>query len=131
MRWNYAGAYFQADFKFSWKLTLNLGVRWDLLTHGIMGGTSLGILYGPEFTKPRSREPAWHHSFQLFAQKHMGHDFEFISAYTFSKAIDNTRGYGSGVGQQNYDNRAAERSLSAVDQPQILTISLMDSCGRT
>jgi hypothetical protein len=66
-----------------------------------------------------------YHSFQLFAQKHMGHGFEFTTAYTFSKAIDNTRGYGSGVGQQNYDNRAAERSLSAVDQPQILTISYM------
>jgi hypothetical protein len=66
-----------------------------------------------------------YHSFQLFAQKRMGHGFEFTTAYTFSKAIDNTRGYGGGVGQQNFDNRRAERSLSAVDQPQILTVSYL------
>jgi hypothetical protein len=83
----------------------------------------------PQYTTVSQFNPTYgssiYHSFQLFAQKHMGHGFEFTTAYTFSKAIDNTRGYGSGVGQQNYDNRAAERSLSAVDQPQILTISYM------
>ena len=66
-----------------------------------------------------------YHAFQLYAQKQMSHGFFFTVAYTFSKAIDDTRGYGSGVGQQNYDNRAQERSLSAIDQPQLLTFSYL------
>jgi trimeric autotransporter adhesin len=53
----------------------------------------------------------------------MSRSIEFTVAYTFSKAIDDTRSYGSGVGQQNFYDRRAERSLSANDQPQILTFS--------
>ncbi len=66
-----------------------------------------------------------YHSLQVFAQRRLQHGILFTAAYTFSKAIDDTRGYGSGVGQQNYDNRAAERSLSAIDQPQLLTFSYL------
>jgi Carboxypeptidase regulatory-like domain len=83
----------------------------------------------PQFTTVSQFNPTYgssiYHSFQLFAQKQMKHGVQFTTAYTFSKAIDNTRGYGSGVGQQNYDDRRSERSLSAVDQPQILTFSYL------
>jgi hypothetical protein len=83
----------------------------------------------PQFTTVSQFNPTYgssiYHSFQLYAQKQMAHGFQFTTAYTFSKAIDNTRGYGSGVGQQNYDDRGSERSLSAVDQPQILTFSYL------
>jgi hypothetical protein len=64
-----------------------------------------------------------YHSLQVFVQKRMSRSIEFTVAYTFSKAIDDTRSYGSGVGQQNFYDRRAERSLSANDQPQILTFS--------
>ena len=64
-----------------------------------------------------------YHSLQIYAQKRMSRGLDLTAAYTFSKAIDNTRGYGSGVGQQNFYDRRAERSLSANDQPQILTFS--------
>lgn len=83
----------------------------------------------PQYTTVSQFNPTYgsstYHSFQLFAQKRLARGFQFTTAYTFSKAIDNTRGYGSGVGQQNYYDRAAERSLSAVDQPQILTFSYL------
>ena len=69
--------------------------------------------------------PCVYHSFQLYAQKQMTQGVQLTTAYTFSKAIDNTRGYGSGVGQQNFYDRGAERSLSANDQTHILTFSYL------
>src|SRR5260370_33779926 len=53
----------------------------------------------------------------------MAQGVDFTVAYTFSKSIDDTRSYGSGVGQQNYYDRRNERSLSVNDQRQILTFS--------
>src|SRR5262249_55678682 len=83
----------------------------------------------PQFTTVSQFNPTYgssvYHSFQLFAQKQMAHGFQFTTAYTFSKAIDNTRGYGAGVGQQNQADRRSERSLSAVDQPQVLSFSYL------
>jgi hypothetical protein len=74
----------------------------------------------PQFTTVSQFNPTYgtsiYHSFQLYAQKQMGHGVEFTTAYTLSKAIDNTRGYGSGVGQQNFDDRrrgASPRTCSA------------------
>jgi hypothetical protein len=81
----------------------------------------------PQYTGVSQFNPSYgdsiYHSFQLFVQKRMAHGLDFTIAYTFSKAIDDTRSYGSGVGQQNYYDRRNERSLSVNDQPQILTFS--------
>jgi hypothetical protein len=64
-----------------------------------------------------------YHSLQLFVQKRMSYGLEATFAYTFSKAIDDTRQFSSGVGQQDYYNRRAERSIAAIDQPHIVTFS--------
>jgi hypothetical protein len=53
----------------------------------------------------------------------MSRGFDFTVAYTFSKQIDDSRALTSGVGQQNYYDRRAERSISVYDQPHILAIS--------
>src|SRR5262249_31807693 len=60
-----------------------------------------------------------YHSLQLFTQKRMSKGFDFTLAYTFSKQIDDSRALTSGVGQQNYYDRRAERSISVYDQPHI------------
>jgi len=81
----------------------------------------------PQYTGVSQFNPSYgdsiYHSFQLFVQKRMARGLDFTVAYTFSKAIDDTRSYGSGVGQQNYYDRRGERSLSVNDQPHILTFS--------
>ena len=56
-------------------------------------------------------------------QKRMKEGFDLTAAYTFSKMIDDTRQFSSGVGQQNYYDRGAERAISVSDQPQVLAIS--------
>jgi hypothetical protein len=64
-----------------------------------------------------------YHSLQVYGQKRMSRGLDFTAAYTFSKMIDDTRQFSSGVGQQNYYDRQAERSISATDQPHILSFS--------
>jgi len=64
-----------------------------------------------------------YHSLQVHAQKRLSRGFDFTVAYTFSKMIDDTRQQSTGVGQQNYYDRGAERSISVFDQPHILAIS--------
>jgi hypothetical protein len=64
-----------------------------------------------------------YHSLQVNAQKRMSRGFDFSVAYTFSKMIDDTRQFTTGVGQQNYYDRRGERSISVYDQPHILSIS--------
>jgi len=64
-----------------------------------------------------------YHSLQVHAQKRMSRGFDFTASYTFSKMIDDTRQFSTGVGQQNFYDRRAERSISVYDQPHILAIS--------
>jgi hypothetical protein len=64
-----------------------------------------------------------YHSLQVYGQKRMSRGFDFTVAYTFSKMIDDTRSFSTGVGQQNYYDRRAERAISVFDQPHILAIS--------
>jgi hypothetical protein len=53
----------------------------------------------------------------------MSQGLDLTFAYTWSKSIDDTRQFSSGVGQQNYYDRWNERSIGAVDQPHIVTFS--------
>src|SRR5262249_41919212 len=64
-----------------------------------------------------------YNSLQVNAQKRMSRGFDFSVAYTFSKMIDDTRQFTTGVGQQNYYDRRGERSISVYEQPHILSIS--------
>ncbi len=83
----------------------------------------------PQYASVNQFNPTYgssnYHALQIYAQKRMSSGFQFTAAYTFSKTIDDTRQYGSGVGQQNYYDRRNERSLSVNDQPHILTLSYL------
>ena len=66
-----------------------------------------------------------YHSLQVHAQKRMARGLDLSVSYTLAKMIDDTRQLSSGVEQQNYYDRRAERSISVYDQPHILAISYL------
>jgi hypothetical protein len=69
-----------------------------------------------------------YHAATLRVEKRFSHGLSTLIAYTFSKLIDNNLGAGGMTesgdnGVRNWDNLAAERSVSAIDLPQRLVIS--------
>jgi hypothetical protein len=75
---------------------------------------------------------AVYHAATLRVEKRFSQGLSFLLAYTFSKLIDNNQGAGSNSsgfsesgdeGVRNWDNIAAERSVSSNDLPQRLVLS--------
>jgi hypothetical protein len=65
-----------------------------------------------------------YHSFQAYVQKRMSSGFDFTVAYTWSKLLDDTNQWSSGIfAYQNSYDRRSERSLGGNDQPHSVSIS--------
>ncbi|MGA9671332.1 MAG: hypothetical protein WBQ94_19125, partial [Terracidiphilus sp.] len=58
-----------------------------------------------------------YHALQVFLKQRPAHGFNWMAAYTFSKNIDDLGTF------RTYDNPRLDRSLSAADQPQSLTVT--------
>lgn len=66
---------------------------------------------------------SWYHGFTASVTKRYSRHFQFLAAYTLSKAIDDTTDFISELQAADQTRQRLERSLSAFDQRQRLVIS--------
>lgn len=68
-----------------------------------------------------------YNGFQLKVQKRMSHGLSTLLSYTASKLLDDasTVDGGSGTGHQDFNNRRLDRSISAFDRSQVMSLSFI------